>query len=61
MLRTIFATMLIGLFSSGVFAQDDIKGVDAYNAGDYVTALKEWRPLAEQGGAGAQFQSWRDI
>ena len=30
-------------------------GVDAYKRGDYATALREWRPLAEQGDAGAQF------
>jgi len=29
-------------------------GVDAYDRGDYATALKEWRPLAEQGDATAQ-------
>ncbi len=29
-------------------------GVDAYERGDYDTALKEWRPLAEQGHAQAQ-------
>ncbi len=31
-------------------------GRDAYKRGDYDTALKEWRPLAEQGDAQAQFQ-----
>ena len=30
-------------------------GKDAYDRGDYETALKEWRPLAEQGLAAAQF------
>ena len=30
-------------------------GVDAYNRGDYATALREWRPLAEQGDTDAQF------
>ncbi len=30
------------------------EGVAAYNRGDYATALREWRPLAEQGNAGAQ-------
>ena len=30
-------------------------GVAAYDAGDYATALKEFRPLAEQGNASAQF------
>ncbi len=31
------------------------EGVTAYNRGDYATALREFRPLAEQGDAGAQF------
>ncbi len=31
------------------------EGFLAYTRGDYVTALREWRPLAEQGDAGAQF------
>ena len=30
-------------------------GEDAYNRGDYDTALREWLPLAEQGDADAQF------
>ncbi|MCZ6876080.1 MAG: sel1 repeat family protein, partial [bacterium] len=29
-------------------------GVDAYHASDYQTALKEFRPLADQGDAAAQ-------
>jgi len=31
-------------------------GIEANNRGDYATALREWRPLAEQGAARAQFQ-----
>ncbi len=31
------------------------KGMDAYDRGDYDTALKEWRPLAEQGLSQAQY------
>src|SRR5881296_3311898 len=31
------------------------KGLAAYKAGDFATALKEWRPLAEQGLAKAQY------
>lgn len=31
-------------------------GMDAYQRGDYVTALGEWQPLAEQGQAIAQYQ-----
>ena len=30
-------------------------GIEAYERGDYDTALGEWRPLAEQGDAQAQF------
>jgi TPR repeat protein len=30
-------------------------GKDAYDRGDYATALNEWRPLAEQGDALAQY------
>jgi TPR repeat protein len=41
-------------FITNVFSADFDKGLDAANSGDYVTALKEWRPLAEQGHAGAQ-------
>ena len=36
-------------------SQNFMKGVDAYERGDYVTALCEWTPLAEQGHAAAQF------
>lgn len=30
-------------------------GFDAYERGDFATAMREWRPLAEQGYAAAQF------
>ena len=30
-------------------------GINAYRRADYATALREWRPLAEQGHAGAQY------
>ena len=30
------------------------RGLTAYNEGDYATALREWRPLAQQGDADAQ-------
>src|SRR5579864_3106357 len=36
-------------------AADFNAGLDAYKKGDYTTAAKEWRPLAEQGVAAAQF------
>ncbi len=34
---------------------DFAKGVTAYKNGDFETALKEWRPLADQGFADAQW------
>ena len=45
----VLATMLSFMAFTPVAAQDFAKGYDAYQAGDYATALKEWRPLAEQG------------
>ena len=41
--------------SSPVAAQDFQKGLAAYNAGDYVTAIQEWTPLAGAGDASAQY------
>ena len=38
-----------------VAAQDFEKGLEAYQRGDYETALREFRPLAEQGYAEAQY------
>jgi hypothetical protein len=38
-----------------VRAADYDTGLGAYASGDYTAALKEWRPLAEQGNADAQF------
>ena len=35
-------------------AQDFQRALDAYNRGNYTAALREWRPLAEQGYANAQ-------
>jgi TPR repeat protein len=34
---------------------DGQAGMDAYKRGDHATALREWRPLAEQGDANAQY------
>ena len=42
--------MLVGLARAGFD-----EGVGAYNRGDYESALNEFRPLAEQGHADAQF------
>ena len=43
-------------FSAGpLVAQDFDKGLAAYKAQDYATALQEWRPLAESGDSDAQY------
>jgi uncharacterized protein len=41
------------LFCAPAFA-DFAKGYYAYQKGDFATALKEWKPIAEQGRASAQ-------
>ena len=45
-------SLFLGLPS---YSSDFDKGLTAYKNGDYATALKEWKPLAEQGDANAQF------
>ncbi|HEX8258550.1 MAG TPA: SPOR domain-containing protein [Allosphingosinicella sp.] len=53
--RTIFAACALALFAP-VAAHADVKaGVDAWQAGNYAAAIKEWRPLADKGDADAQF------
>ena len=44
-------SLLLGVPS---YSADFNKGVTAYKSGDYATALKEWKPLAEEGDALAQ-------
>ncbi len=48
-----FPVPLLLLFSTPALA-DFADGKAAYDKGDYATALKEWKPLAEQGNAKAQ-------
>jgi TPR repeat protein len=43
------------MLCSPAAAQDFDKGMAAYEVGDYATALKEWRSLAEAGNVFAQF------
>jgi uncharacterized protein len=43
-------TLLLGSVSMS-WSADFQKGLTAYNSGDYATALREWKPLAEQGDA----------
>ena len=51
---TVILAFLMTL-SSPVAAQDFQKGLAAAQAGDFATALKEWKPLAEAGDADAQY------
>ena len=46
---------LVLLLPMSVWSADIWKGFAAAEKGDYVTALREWRPLAEQGVAAAQY------
>ena len=49
-------TIAVLLGSAGVsWGADYQKGYAAYKSGDYATALREWKPLAEQGDASAQY------
>jgi len=54
--RHVFASMLIFLIAqSEVGAADFVKGLAAYDRGDYTQAFEEFRSLADQGNAKAQF------
>ncbi len=54
--RIAIGVVLALLVALPATAQDFQKGRAAAQRGDYVTALKEWRPLAEQGHAMAQYK-----
>jgi uncharacterized protein len=51
----IFSVILFFLTSSIVWSANFQKGLDAYKNGNFTNALREWRPLAEQGNDDAQF------
>ena len=51
-------TLAVLLGSAGMSWGADLQkglGLDAYERGDYATALREWQPLAEQGYADPQY------
>ena len=52
---TLILAAVLSLAFTQVTAQDFNKGLEAAHAGDYATALKEFKPLAEQGYADAQY------
>ena len=45
--------LIVALFAPAE-AADFAAGMEAYNRGDYATAFREWRPLAEKGDVWAQ-------
>ena len=51
----LFSLLFAVLLTTTVAAQDLNKGIEAHDRGDFATALYEFRPLAEQGVADAQF------
>ena len=53
-MKNILYTIILSFLFSSVCLADWEAGVDAYDAGDFQTALKNWIPLAEQGDARAQ-------
>ena len=56
MLKHILAGVVLSLMLTGAAAAGPFEdGSAAYKRGDYATALRLWRPLAEQGIAKAQF------
>jgi uncharacterized protein len=50
----LYAAFALMLFASPGTAQNLEAGLAAYNSGNYAAALREWRPLADQGNARAQ-------
>ena len=46
--------LILGSVSIAAEPADFQAGLEAYERGDYAVALREWRPLAEQGDADAQ-------
>ena len=52
----LLAAVLIGALCTQALAADFEAGVEAYDQGDYAAALREFRPLAEQGHAAARAQ-----
>ena len=52
---TLCLTIAVLLGSAGMSWSADLqKGLDAADREDFATALREWKPLAEQGNADAQ-------
>lgn len=53
--QAIFFAVFLSILSSISRGADFEQGQEAYNSGDYQTAIAEWQPLAETGQADGQF------
>ena len=60
MKKSILCVLLI-LLSFPSWSADFQKGLIAAQNGDFATALREWKPLAEQGDADAQYSLGVDV
>ena len=54
-MKKLLVCILFVLLGIQMSAQEIDKGYEAYNDGDYATALNEWKPIAEQDYAFAQY------
>ena len=54
MIRIALAVALLVSLATPAWADFD-EGLAAYQRGDYAAAFREWKPLAEQGFANAQY------
>ena len=52
---TLALSCILIMLAAPISAQDFQKGLEAAQNGDFDTALKEWKPLAESGNSVAQF------
>ena len=57
-LPVLLLTLLVG---NPAFSADFQKGLTAYESGDYATALREWKPLAENKGFRSLFYPKKEV
>ena len=55
-IKSVVVAALLMAASRGALAADFHEGLAAHKRGDYEAALREWRPLAAQGDAEAQYR-----
>ena len=53
-LRILFFALYLSFITHYCFGADFDEGLNAYNKGDYETALQYWHPLAEKGNTKVQ-------